>query len=349
MKWLQTYLTNRTQEVRFHEQTSEKTRVMAGVPQGSVLGPILFIALTSDLVDCLDDCVVKAYADDTQLLVKGKNQQEIIEKLERTIRKAQEWFRTNSLQINPNKTEIMILGGKENTRAQVEVDEGENKIYIETLPQIKVFGVIIDENLSWKAQVKQVKKKASYAIRNLARTSRDLPTKTKRLLYDALVAPHFSYADIVWDGCSQEQQSALQRLHNFAVKTIAGTNGPVSISKTMQELGMVPLAEKRQIHHAVMAHKLINGKGPLELRDRFASVKGCQKDQTKLANRLRSRVKMNIQPQQHKTARYERSTIYRAAKAWNRTDPCSRKTTNTSQFKATTQRAFTRAYWRLQF
>ena len=59
LKWLQTYLTNRTQEVRFNEQTSEKTQVMAGVPQGSVLGPILFIALTSDLVDHLDECVVR--------------------------------------------------------------------------------------------------------------------------------------------------------------------------------------------------------------------------------------------------------------------------------------------------
>ena len=291
----------------------------------------------------------QAYADNTQLLVKGKNQQEVIEKLERTIRKAQEWFRTNSLQINPNKTEIMILGGKEGIRAQVEVDEGDSKINIKTLPQIKVLGVIIDENLSWKSQVNQVKKKASYAIRNLARTSRDLPTKTKRLLYDALVAPHFSYADVVWDGCNQEQQRALQRLHNFAVKTIAGTKGHASTPRAMQELGMVPLAEKRQVHHAVMAHKMINGRGPLELRERFACVKGCQKDQSKLANRLRSRVKMNIQPEQHKTARYERSTLYRAAKAWNRTDPCSRKTLNTSQFKATTQRAFTRAYWSLQF
>ena len=61
------------------------------MPQGSILGPILFIALTSDLVDSLDDCIVKAYADDTQLMVKGQSKQEVANKLEHTISKAQEW------------------------------------------------------------------------------------------------------------------------------------------------------------------------------------------------------------------------------------------------------------------
>ena len=350
MKWVQTYLTSRTQEVRFSGHTSGKTEVKAGVPQGSVLGPILFIALTSDLVEHLDNCIVKAYADDTQLLVKGRTRQEVKRKLETAIRKAQLWFRENSLQINPTKTEVMILGGgKENERIKVEVEEGANKIGIETVPQIKVLGVIIDEDLSWKSQVKLVKKKASHALRNIARTSKALPTTSKRLLYDALVAPHLSYADIVWDGCRREEETSLQRLHNFAVKIISGNRGHESTSKAMQELGMVPLTEKRQIHHAVFAHKLINGKGPLELRDRLSCVRACQQDQSKLANRLRSRAKMDIQPQQHRTARYEKSTLHRTAKAWNRTDPNSRKTLNSSIFKTSTQREFTRAYWTLQF
>ena len=212
-----------------------------------------------------------------------------------------------------------------------------------------MLGVVIDEELSWKSQIKQVKKKAANVLRNIARTSKDLPTKTKRLLYDALVAPHFSYADIVWDGCNREQEIALQRLHNYAVRIISGVKGHGSTTKSMQELKMVPLVEKRQIHHAVMAHKLINGKGPLELRERFRGIKACELDQSKLANRLRSRIKMNIQPVQHRTARYEKSTIYRMAKAWNRTDPCSRKNVCTSNFKASVQRDFTRAYWAQQF
>merc|ERR1711867_289760 len=113
LRWLQSYLTNRTQQVRFKDFTSATTMTQSGVPQGSVLGPILFIALTSDLADHLgDDCLVKAYADDTQLLVKGKNRMEVKLKLQQAIAKAQDWFTNNSLLINPTKTEIMMLGKK---------------------------------------------------------------------------------------------------------------------------------------------------------------------------------------------------------------------------------------------
>ena len=337
IKWLQTYLSNRTQEVRFTDHKSGKTEVQAGVPQGSVLGPILFIALTSDLVEHLKDCVVKAYADDTQLIVTGKTTQEVKEKLETSIRHAQDWFRANSLQINPSKTEIMILGGDKNRdRLKIQVNEGEEIVSIETVHQIKVLGVILDEEMNWKSHIKSIKRKASYALRNLARTGKSLLSKTKRLLYDALVAPHLSYADVVWDGCRQEQQKELQRLHNFAVRIISGTRKHDSASKAMRELGMIPLSEKRQVHQAVMAHKLINGKGPLELCNRFKGIRKSDLDLDKLENRLRSKRKMNIQPVQHRTARFERSTIYRATKAWNRTDPITRTLEDGSKFKILT-------------
>ena len=178
----------------------------------------------------------------------------------------------------------------------------------------------------------------------MARSGKILPTRIRRLQYDALMAPHLSYAVIVWDGCLREQEMELQRLHNFAVKTIAGPNCGSS-ARAMQDLGMIPLSEKRKIHHAVMAHKLINGKGPQELCSRFKNIKESEQDKSKLANRLRSKSKMEIQPKQHRTSRFERSTLYRTAKAWNRTDPGTRKSENTSSFKVMTQREFTRAYW----
>ena len=116
----------------------------------------------------------------------------------------------------------MVLGGpKNNERLQIQVSEGTKMINIDTIPQIKVLGVIIDEDMTWKSQVKLIKRKSSNAIRHLARSGKTLSSRIKRLLYDALVAPHLSYADVVWDGCRQEQQKELQRLHNFAVKSIS--------------------------------------------------------------------------------------------------------------------------------
>ena len=100
LKWLQSYLSSRTQQVRFKNFTSENAFTKSGVPQGSVLGPILFIALTADLIDHLgDDCIVKAYADDTQLLVSGRNRQEEVRRRNREstglVRQEQSFIKSN--------------------------------------------------------------------------------------------------------------------------------------------------------------------------------------------------------------------------------------------------------------
>ena len=226
LKWLQSYLSNRTQQVRFKNFTSDNTTTKSGVPQGSVLGPILFIALTADLIDHLgSNCIVKAYADDTQLLVSGKNRQEVKKKLEDVIARAQEWFGKNSLLLNPTKTEIMMVGKKcASKNITIDVKEGNNIVPLKLSTHIKILGVVLDEDINWKRQVNQVRGRATNIIRNLARTGGCLPQRSRRILYDSLVAPHFSYADVVWDGCLKAQQQQLQRTHNFAARMITGAN-----------------------------------------------------------------------------------------------------------------------------
>ena len=349
LRWLETYLTERTQQVKFKEATSEIETVRSGVPQGSVLGPILFIAFTADLVDHLEnDCIVKAYADDTQLMIGGKTRQEVKKRLEQAISKAQQWFGKNSLLINPTKTEIMMLGKKqpeESADLTIDVREGETIIPLKLAPHIKILGVTLDEELNWKKHVKQVRRNATNIIRNLARASGVLPQRAKRTLYDSLVAPHFSYADVVWDGCLKEQQEALQRSHNFAARVITGASKYSSATQALKNLGMVPRSEKRRMHQAVLARKLIDGNGPSELCARFENIRKNVNQEETIANRLRSKSRMVIQPQQHKSARFERSTIHRMSKAWNRVSLKTKQIETPSKFKAEVQRELTRAYW----
>ena len=351
LKWLQSYLTERTQQVKFKNFTSSKTVVQSGVPQGSVLGPILFISLTSDLVNYLDDdCIVKAYADDTQLLVRGKNRQEVKLKLERVIAKAQTWFTKNSLLINPTKTEIMMVGKKHKSEEVMTIDvkEGNSTIPLKLAPQIKILGVIVDEDLNWKKQVNQVRKRAANIVRNLARTSGTLPRRTKRILYDSLAAPHFSYADVVWDGCLKKQRKELQRIHNFAARSITGAKKFSSATEALKTLGMVPLAQKREVHQAVLVHKLVNGNGPKELCNIFKNVKSVSdlpEEELVLAKRLRSKTKMKVPPKQHRTSRFERSSVYRMTKVWNELPLNCKTLEDSSNFKHTVQRELTHAYW----
>ena len=163
-----------------------------------------------------------------------------------------------------------------------------------------------------------------------------------------LVAPHFSYADVVWDGCLETQRQDLQKIHNFAARTITGAKKYSSASEALKTLGMVPLKHKRQIHQAVMAHKLINGNGPKELCATYKDVKNARnlnKDKANLAGRLRSKTAMLIQPKQHNTARFERSSIHRMTRVWNNLPLPCKLLENSSSFKVKVQREITHAYW----
>ena len=237
-------------------------------PQGSVLGPILFIAFTADLAERLGEFTVKAYADDTQILVSGRTSSEVKQKLEKAINAAQTWFRENSLQINPSKTEIILIENKNRRTVDnvvIRIEDDGTITNITPVPQVKILGVILDKNLTWAQQVKQVKSRTANVVRHLARTSRILPQQSRRMLYDALVCPHLGYADVVWDGCRKQEAEQLQRIHNFAIKVVAGVDRSTPTKEVLEHLGMVPLSEKRRIHQVVFLHKIINDHGPAQL------------------------------------------------------------------------------------
>ena len=198
--WLKSYLSNRTQQVKINRITSSNETTKAGVPQGSILGPILFIVFTADLHHHLSDLKIVSYADDTQILITGNSDEDIKKKVESCINRAQVWYTTNSLKINPSKTEVLVLGRKKNRKLLFNVNEGSNTTTIESSNKLKVLGVIIDEGLTWEPQIKSIKSKTYRITRNLARTTSALTLKSRKFLYDALVTPHFSYCDTVLGG-----------------------------------------------------------------------------------------------------------------------------------------------------
>ena len=160
--WIESYLTNRKQITKFKNFTSKEETVSSGIPQGSILGPLLFLCFTNDLAsEFTDEAKMIGYADDTQLVVDAKNLTQLKRKIERVIKIAQNWYNNNSMKNNISKTEILVLNpGSKNNHIQINViDEGE-QIVIKSQPHITVLGVIIDSKLTWANQVNSVKKKA---------------------------------------------------------------------------------------------------------------------------------------------------------------------------------------------
>ena len=332
VEWTKSYLSNRTQKTKFSSVTSETATVTSGVPQGSILGPILFIIFTNDLVTAFSDQThVVSYADDTQLIETGKTIEEVKEKLERTIDIAQNWYKKNSLMSNPAKTEIIIFRTKKGKKHNISIKVEENGEEVELKPAdcIKVLGVHVDECLEFTKQVKHVQGKATAATKNLYRIRDLLPVKYKMMLYDGLIASHFNYADVIWGGCTKKNQQKLQTTQNFAMRTILGADRRSSATEALTKLRYLDLQNKRQVHEAVFAYKGVNETHPEEVTKKYKEL--MPKGNTRSATR------QVLNYPKHKTALYERSPLYRTITTWNKL-PTEVKTTPAENFKKQVQK-----------
>ena len=111
--------------------------------------------------------------------------------------------------------------------------------------------------MNWNRQINEVNKKARNATINLQRINQLLPFKSRMILYNSLVASHFSYADTVWAGCSTKNQNKLQRTQNMAVKSMLGLKRDASSETALKKANLLPLNQKRKIHEAVYINMVL--------------------------------------------------------------------------------------------
>ena len=161
LTWLTSYLTNRNQYVQIMDCKSKLEQVKCGVPQGSILGPLLFILYVNDM--CKVSRLLKAvvFADDTNLLCCGDDLEQLLDTVGIEMKKLQSWFDTNKLTLNLSKTKYIIFGNRPtNTDKNLTI----NNIEIERVNEIKFLGVIIDNKLSWKPHIMYIKSKMSKSL-----------------------------------------------------------------------------------------------------------------------------------------------------------------------------------------
>ena len=313
ISWMNAYLTKRTQVTKFKNFTSATESPKTGVPQGSILGPLLFICFTNDLPPNFSDiCTVNAYADDTQLLVTAKTISELKIKIKSAIDTAQFWFEKNLMKINTDKTKILIFNTSPETKdIKIEI-KFENKI-IELKSElfVEILGIFIDPNLNWKKQVRRIKRNAMGKIRNLRRFLYMLPLQQKINLYNAIVSPQFDYGDVLWGGCNQKEVNSLQRIQNFAIKSILGKKRKYSVKKCMKKLKFLNLEQRRKIHLTVFTHKAILNKSSTNLHEKISNY--LPKFNT------RNSTNKNLTIPAHNTSKFKRSPLYKMIEAWNDT------------------------------
>ena len=311
VQWIGSYLKSRKQRTKFNNYTSQEETVYSGIPQGSILGPLLFLCFTNDFHDQFnEDFKTIAYADDTQIIVEAKTLTQLKTKVQEGITLAQKWYQSNTMKNNIGKTEVIVFNNNRKSEyLQIKVVDEGKEVKIKSQESITILGVIIDNNLNWKKQVNDVKKKSMNVTRNIHRINHLLPIENRMDLYHAVISPQFSYADIIWGGCGQQEAQSLQRVQNFAAKSITGNRKYDSATESLRKLKLLNLKQRRSVHETVFVHKALLQKNTAKINEEYNQL--IPTTNTRFAKLGK------LKPPIHKTSKFEKSPLYRSIISWN--------------------------------
>ena len=201
LEWVQSFLSSRTQEVILEGKKSSPTPVTSGVPQGSVLAPILFLCYINDLPNQVSS-TVRLFADDC-LLYRSINTTHDAETLQEDIDKLQTWEADWLMEFNPDKCEIIRITNRRKTKIVTNYSIHEHQL--KEVKGVKYLGVTIDRTLSWNEHINNVTKKANNTRAFLQRNINRCPEAVKTLCYQAFVRPIVEYASTVWDPSTEKK------------------------------------------------------------------------------------------------------------------------------------------------
>ena len=234
---LESYLRGRKQYTAFDGECSEKQMVHYGVPQGSILGPLLFLLYINDLVNCYDGENTKfiLYADDTNIFVVGQNKDEAFSNANKVLEKVHAYMKCNLLHINMDKccfihfqpSKNMEVNSCSRTIPFVSNNHVSKAIYIDgkklkEVDDAKFLGVIIDKNLNWTAHINNLCKKLRAAAALLSKIRHWIPEKHYSKVYHALFEAHLTYGISVWGGVYDSKLNKIFQIQKHCVRILFG-------------------------------------------------------------------------------------------------------------------------------
>ena len=217
LKWMESYLTDRSQYVVIDGKVSQTRGIKCGVPQGSILGPLLFIISVNDICNVSPMLFKILYADDTCVLISGNHLNNLIDRLNTELISLNNWFKANKLSLNTKKSFFMIFHRsriKANVINKVVIDNHE----LTQVNSAKYLGVIIDHKLNWIEHISYVKSKMSKGIGIMYKARQFLTKKALLMLYHAYIFPYMTYCIEVWGCASQTQLNCLFLLQKKIIR-----------------------------------------------------------------------------------------------------------------------------------
>ena len=295
IKWVDNFLNERNQKVTVNGNESCNRPVTSRIPQGSVLGPILFVIYINDLPECVE-ANTYLFADDTKIFREIKTEEDR-KHLQDDLDKLQQWSDTWLLKFHPNKCKVMSISNKRLTEVTTTYylhDQDGKSVELSRSEGEKDLGVMVDDKVNFDKHIQQQVNKANSIMGLIRRTYTFLDETSFRYLFQALVRPHLEYAEAVWSPFTKKDIDTIEKVQKRATKLIPSLKN-MDYPNRLKKLKMPTLQYRRLRGDMIEVYKIINGiydhkvvTGFFELSD-VEQTRGHNKKLRKLSCKINKR------------------------------------------------------------
>jgi len=337
LEWFTSYLSGRTQEVHIRQSRSDSTVLKYGVPQGSVLGPLLFSLYTRDLAQLIRSFCIEYhfFADDTELYSCLPLDQEsalrAVDNVQNCCNDIKQWMTANKLKLNEQKTEVLVCGPPAR-RALVPVSSlsvGDASIPFASV--VKTLGVFFDADLCLEQHVSHIVRTCFFYIRSLGKIRPYITKKAAASVAVSLVLSRIDYCNSLLVGLPQTQIKRIQSAQNAAARTVTKGRKGDHITPVLRELHWLPVQQRCEHKLLTLVQKCVNGEAPSYLSELVETYTPSR------SLRSASRTLLRVPgPRDIKTKRYgQRAFRYNGPKLYNELpDSVKLKDSEISTFKS---------------
>lgn len=343
IKWFDSYLSDRKQYVEINKTdgstlTSTLRPVVRGIPQGSVLGPLLFILYSADIVKNIHHCKFHLYADDLQIYFsfKPKDCVDASRLINEDLCRINNWSRRNSLVINPAKSKIMILGSK---MQKINIRSHCPKIEIagEQIPEVDIarnLGLLMDSRLQFESHVSDLVRNCFYRLKVLYKIRPFISPNLRVKIVDSLVLSKLNYCLTVYGPCLLKRSSRLiQRVQNACARFCFTIPPRTHVTPYLNNSNILKMEGRLKMYFSLMLFEVISKKSPDYLHRKLCWRYSNQRFNPRLCS-------WQLVCPKHRTAAFRGSFRYAATKCWNDLPPPIRNLNSKYTFKKEIRKYF---------
>ena len=218
LRFIHGYLSGRKQRVKIGSKFTDWLDIVSGVPQGSVLGPLLFNIYVNDLIYFIQNTEICNFADDNTIYSCGTNLDRIIIDLEEDLCQALEWFESSRLVANPSKFQMMLLGTTRNDKLCMDI----NGATVCPSASVKLLDITIDAGLKFDQHVKTLCQNVNKNVKAFSMVAKLLDLDKAKLLYNSFLLSNFNYCPLIWIFCGKQCNKEINRVHKCALRALLG-------------------------------------------------------------------------------------------------------------------------------